>query len=999
MKETNKRDEDFFLLSLSDFFSICKKSKYSISMGIVICAILGGFYALNKPIQYTAEATFKEKANGAGVSSQSLASMIFSDLNGKKDSDSLTLMKSRKIVGELVQNLGIQAVLTPKKQKNRNKILDNLRVMRAYQKNSVLPSLPDAQQALSCHDIVYGDEIPLDLKVVFISEEDYQLIGKDGEEIGKGRLGVPFAFKDISFTLDRDHQHLPLANEEYYLTLLPLHKEAEGLSKQIIVEPHSQDKSLIMIKYLHHDRHYACKVVNTLMHVYQNYLKSEQSRVFSEQLDYLHQCKEEMLNKLKNIMSDYAEGLSQDVSTIGYLDSQSAIDFLLRTQENYKGLLLEIELKIKRLQKGDRSTNDDEAMGPLPKEHLLDVDFMTIIDEQIRELNQASDAVDLALRNYVEESPNERKDIFIQQFEDLRQVQECLQQAQQLLVDVNEENTKSIPAYDVLFQNPKYLAKVWFDQLVVREIDVKNASPSEKNAKNLALSRYKDNFQSYLLHLIHLLNVHKASLKERLTHQQSPQLEFEGIDLPTANTLYVNYQEQINTLDAKLLREKFCLHRLQEDPAFEISSLNAVLSDVVSGDMLQKASQLVLTLRDQNYRTPKEQERIKAELDLYRGFLQMHLQQTIELSELHKKMLRDKIHRLQNEFLALYQQRISILEEQRSNYLDSYLGKLEVEKDVLQKHLSEINQEMATLPQKRVAENLIEYQRNTNQKIVEEITKLVESKHISSNLDTIQSAPFDYALPPLHPAAPKLMAYILLGGFLGGFFALFVALTRSVIKGVPATKENLKLAQQHVSGCLSRSCSEENLVDNDLATLRRLLIFLEQNENLSQQPVHQAQSLLLLQGKGCDYSQALAMLLSKKGSKILLLSLCFDQSTNQQDLPGLLQVIEGTAQEPKIQHKPAYDLIASGGISRFSSELIGSNVFKSELNKLKENYDWIIGISSAMPNSAEAESLFSHFNQIVVTVVDETLQDVRSCILMKKESGKNISFIVSSCNS
>lgn len=479
------------------------------------------------------------------------------------------------------------------------------------------------------------------------------------------------------------------------------------------------------------------------------------------------------------------------------------------------------------------------------------------------------------------------------------------------------------------------------------------------------------------------LLVHEKIIRERLTHQSDLSSEYQGIHLNTAQELYLDYSKKLSELEAKKRENSFLINQMQ-DPNFEITSLSTVLNDPVSSEMIQKASRLLLELKDYHNRSDREQAQLKEELNLERGFLQMHLQQTNQLLLLNQQLVEEKMFSLQNMTLELIHQQISVLEKNLHDYIESRLDNLKQERFIIEQHMDQLHQEMATLPKRWANEKMLQQNLEINELIVQEVAKMVESKNISHQLELIQSAPLDAAIAPIHPLSSGLLLYASLGALIGGLLSFSVILGQSLSNGMLASTANLKLLGQHVSGHLSTSDAEEA----QLETLRRLHSFMGDNQSANKD-----QSLLLIEGKGPDYSSDLADLLIKTGKKVIRLLLTFDQTT-ESDQPGLLQYLEGQASLPVIHRHTSGDFIESGGMTRFSNELLTTDRFQTLLKKLKADYDWIIAVSHAVPSSAEAENLAVLFPVIAVTVIEETLQQLDPYLKWAEDPSKKVTFMM-----
>jgi|GEM_PF-2432363 len=476
------------------------------------------------------------------------------------------------------------------------------------------------------------------------------------------------------------------------------------------------------------------------------------------------------------------------------------------------------------------------------------------------------------------------------------------------------------------------------------------------------------------------LKQQRASLKlalEKTPFAGSSQ-EFEGVDLPMVNQLYLSYTRQLDDIEAKIKQNGFLLAQA-EDPHFDVSSLSGALADPVSGEIIARTSQLLLKARDENNLTEKEQKRLHDGVAVQRGFLANHLRQTKELAEQHKELVLSKVGSLQRTGLRLIDQQIGLKENHLSDYLSSRTENLEQEKQLLETHLDQIQKQMAKLPEKWVDEQIVRDYLNLNQRIAQEIAQLVETKSLKSNLELILSSPVDEALPSCLPVKPSIALFAAVGGFLGLFAAVSLLLFQSLAKGVLASKESLEEAGFHFSGRLSpRVIKTGELIDSDLATLRRLVAYLDSKEG---------GSCLLAEGRGPCFTPALATLLHKMGHKVLVLSLSFDKPSDLEQ-PSLLDHLEGkTKRLPFVIRNDEYDELVTGGVSRFGPELVSSEAFKKLLDSYKGKYDWVLAITPASATSAEVQQVLPLFDNAVVTLTDESLET------LSFYEGRRVSFI------
>ena len=363
--------------------------------------------------------------------------------------------------------------------------------------------------------------------------------------------------------------------------------------------------------------------------------------------------------------------------------------------------------------------------------------------------------------------------------------------------------------------------------------------------------------------------------------------------------------------------------------------------------------------------------------------------------EINQKLLKEKIYSLQSINLSLLQNEMSVLEQQMKQYIQSTIEAHKRERSLLDQNLNEIRMEMATLPQKWAAEQLIDQQMTINRNMIEEISKLVESKNITSNLEKMQSVPLDLPYHPLHPKSPKVLFHLVAGTLFGMFLGVLWAIGSSIVHGVGASLNNMKAMGMHTSGTLSSHISSKpatHLLDRDLETLRRLISFMN-IPNKSRNTLEEGatgKSLLILGGAGPEYAPTLAELLAKSGLRTAVVYLAFDRPTESQ---GLLQYLEGTAKNLKIIHEAGYDLIPSGGICRYANELLTSARFKAVAADLINRYDWVLFYSSNTCDSVEAETLLEIFPRAALTLTGETLQGISRTLSLIAQRNIHTTFL------
>jgi tyrosine-protein kinase Etk/Wzc len=974
-KPANNEEHDF-LISLKDCLEILKKGKFKIIGFALSFATIAALYSLTKPVKFEAEATFKEKTNSqTGLNSSSLASIFFSGLSVGGKNEAITMMKSRKLLKRVISALGLQSTLI--RQKVESPILENIKKNFALEFFNTLRSslelpLKDDFPVLRVSNIEFSKEVPETVTLVFESENIFQVFGRDNTLLGSAKIGFPFSSNDYSFTLIRLNDD-PLTGSTYHLSLSPFITTYEQLSKNIIILSDKEDSSLLRLKYANKNRHLASEMLNILMEEYQGYLKEEQNRIAREQIAYLQSRQKEMGQNFRNAITEYADQLSLDVAKTGYAHSEKMFDFLTDQLHGYWQKMLTIELELQR-QSVPQPENFALANLYLP-EHSSSINEVL---NQIRILKQEGDSLELSLRNSSVKDVEEWQNTFLQQIAFLEEIRQSANETKILLENL-ENNRLPLP-YVKLLDNPKYKIRIWYDQLK----ELKSSAGSAVNTDEQIT--FKAHFTAYLLNLLHFLEVSEKTIQERLAHQQAPQFEFQGIDLNSANQLYIDYTKNLNNVESQILQLQFIINQLQQ-PGFEVTSLSTVVEDPITLEMVSDASKLIMSLRDEANHSTKEKERLKNEIQTQKQFLDLHLNQTVQLLKLQESLYKEKIRSLQKASLELIQQQVSIREKEIANHIELYLEYLKLDHDLLKQKEQDIRLEMVNLPQKWASEKLIEQELKINVAMVEEIAKIVESKNITSNLEMVQSASLDTAIPPTHPLPPRILLYTILGSILGLLLGMGSQLIYAIFHGIRASKDNLNLAGVHVSGMITKN-KEENR-----ETFRRVVARLL-NTPFSLLTNREGSTFALINSSVIDPKEIIT-LMNKKGWKVLLLNLTFAQSLDQEQLPALLQYLEGAVASPKIHKRELYDEIDSGGKSLYANELLTSKTFLLLIEKLKGHYDWIIGISSASPCSSEAEMMLKLFDHSLIALSTETLNELSRIIQLAKATAttKKTSFL------
>lgn len=748
-------------VSFKELFNICKQAKRIISLITLSCFSLAIIYAITRPVEYIAEGTFREKAKANnGISS---FAGLLSGTNANEN-NAIALMNSRTIREKLAKSLQLQVKIEGSEDsfyffKN---IWHNI---QAETKQFFYPhylSLKDRNSKPSVSHSKYLSEVPKVISIHFISEDEFEI--KDQEERVLGKLGNAIITPEYEFTLNPQN-NISFAGKTFTITFLPISLTAKNISEHLTIEPDRLDKNLLNIKFKHRDRHVAASAVNGLMDIYKDFLRNEQNHIIYHQIQYLEKRQDEISHKLKLSMENHVLKISDDIKNIGFPNTNLAMEFLTESQNNLQKKLLDIEFELKRLYMTQEAGFAYYDTYTLPGDPAVINKMLT----EMRDLKQQSDWLNLSLQDHKVIDADALQKLLTEQLLVLKTNRDYREEAKQILEDL-KNGILSIKPFKIT-RDDQYLAKLWISKI--------NEAAKTFGKDSEEFKTCKSQFCSYLNHLIHHFDVHEGALQERMVHSQSDSNDFLGIDLKTSQSLFMSYTHKLNEIESQILQNQFIIDEMTS-PDFELSSLSTILNDHISLDVSTKATLLAMNLKDSSNRSLKEQERIKEDLDLQKRFLSTHLKNSNQLLRLNEDLMKFKVKSLQSVTLSLAGQQISLLENNLSEYIESRILNLKAESEIIEQHKTALMDQMSALPSKWVSEKLINLQMEMNQKMVEEVSKLVETKNIGSNLEMIQSTVIDHAVAPIHPRPARILFFAVLGSLIGLILSLSFAILREL---------------------------------------------------------------------------------------------------------------------------------------------------------------------------------------------------------------------------
>ncbi len=937
-------NEEERIICLSDikrlYFRIRKKLVYSAA----ICSLSFTVIFLFMPIKFPVEATFKESKESPTLS---LKEILGADSKLSAEAQAADVMKSRTILTRVIQKLGLQVVSDDQMiiQKALHLLRDNLKA----QFGAILQN----QDSFIFEDVVYKGEKKKTYQITFKNAHEFVLTAVKSKVQIEGIINQKVEVEDLSFTIKKPPNSVIL-NKSYCLLFHPLQKVIQKLQEEIRIVKNKNNKSLFKLNYHHRDKVLAARTIDALMLSYQEYLQEEHEKTTKAQLDYLGKRQDDLNGKLEIALNEHVSYLKENLSQNGFFSL-------------------------------------DQEMQTLLTPHISGVEKMRLLELEEKRLNDfESGAI-----SYVNESPIREEITGLEKEREILQSEKDLLGLSLQFCDLPKlaEMSKSTNSKEVLFASDIQLKRVKELKKIRSKLEEANTvfqtilsgDIPKQFLQNGITGMSNQNLKKHMEDYIRALSIKEKTLTDGFYYSNEASPEFEGIDLSTAKSLYVSYNNKLDKVQSEIQHLEFVRAQIN-DPNFETTSLIAVLQDPISQQIISKISNTSHLLKDEKNISEKEKVRFLSEIALQKSILENHLLEMLGIQQINADLFKHKIRSLQKIRLDRINQRLSILDKQKKDHIAARKKALTFEKTLLEKNAQELKHQMHSLPEKWRLENLLKLKVDIGSKMMEALTQIVESKTISQHLHQIQSKPLDTALLPIKPISPNLFLFTLLGALLGFMGAFFYWVCKYVFHGFPLSMETLTSYKKHCSGDISDRCDGkevEHISDSDFETLRKAAFFLTEDKKV--------QTASLISGYGPNYSYTLANLLAKRGLNILLIQCTFQARYSQKDMPGILGYINDEVKKAPIRKEKSFDLITTGGTTRFGAEILGSDKFKKILDEFKKNYDLVIINSKALPALAEAKVLQNLVDRSIITVKHETADDLRD--YLQTEKSKHLSFI------
>lgn len=483
--------------------------------------------------------------------------------------------------------------------------------------------------------------------------------------------------------------------------------------------------------------------------------------------------------------------------------------------------------------------------------------------------------------------------------------------------------------------------------------DGEDATPP--HGKQQAATRYdrdlsgQENMSLYAQLRSLLLQNQLQQKQMELPAQVSPE-EGLGVTLEMSQELYSGYNEQLEQLHVHLQELMYLKEQLQR-PEFELSHAGSTLTDFTSQELIRRACDISLQLRDEKNRSPKEQAQLKEAMGIQKRFFADHLDKMIEISRLQEHFLEGKKQALSAQCAQL----------------------LSREGHFLQAKMGELQAQMRNWPEHMRTELHLKLKREIIASMVAEVAKAAEAKKLGLCLHGVEGKPLDPAISALAPRPPFLLLSTAVTTLFmtGGIFLLYVL--RTVFKGFPPSEGTLEALGFATAGELHmRSISTlGEMGDDTLRSLREIVRFCASQQEL--------QSVVALLGGGeIDISAPLAELFHMQGKRVLLVQCRAPSLVPSSHQPGLWHYLTGEVETCPVRSGERFDFLPCGGSSRHMPEMLGHPRFTSLIATFAAQYDIVLLQASGRVDIAQDTPLLKLATKGVVLYSSEPIGTLRA---------------------
>lgn len=334
------------IFTLSDFKRLFYRHRRSIIKGSLgVCLIVFCFLLQREPT-YLAEATFKQ---GHGKVEQSFDwknLMRMASLQ-EPESSAISLMLSQNLLHRAVQQMGWQAHISSDSLWKR--IADNIRIALGIAIDT--PSFV-------FENVHYTGDKTTTYGVRFQDEKTYEILDEKQNRLILSQVGDYVSMPGLAFTLLEYPKHIKMG-KTYKLHVHPWQPIVASVKKRFSIKQTPLDKTVLNLKFPHRSKTEGARFLNTLMLVYQNYLKEENQAITDAQLKYLERRQDELNHRLDKTLEEHVSYFKKNLGDKGFIDLEQEISTVSKPREGYLQKLFDVEFELGRLQNVSSSTKQE----------------------------------------------------------------------------------------------------------------------------------------------------------------------------------------------------------------------------------------------------------------------------------------------------------------------------------------------------------------------------------------------------------------------------------------------------------------------------------------------------------------------------------------------------------------------------------------------------------------------------------------------------------------
>lgn len=250
-----------------------------------------------------------------------------------------------------------------------------------------------------------------------------------------------------------------------------------------------------------------------------------------------------------------------------------------------------------------------------------------------------------------------------------------------------------------------------------------------------------------------------------------------AMTLEVARELKIRVQKELEALELEIKNLSHA-NDLLLDPKTEVASVALLVKEPLHTARIQA---IEFNLVDSKNWSPKEQERLREELNTEKAFLASYIERELVGKENQKHVLQEKMRGVGEEL--------------------SYLLNKEIEST--KKRLTELSLQMKDLPESWLREQALEHHKRISSDLVQSIQSTIEERNLSCHLNCLQSTPLEYGSLPHLPNPARLLYFFILGQVSGISMMALMILLKEISKGPSCSLQNLKADQKAVFETLS----------------------------------------------------------------------------------------------------------------------------------------------------------------------------------------------------